>query len=205
MGSTRQRAAGWDVTGQERDRYEKHGHGGEGDRGRWRLRRKAGPRARRASAAAATRPNATPKNAMRRALAEDQAQDVLTLRAQRHANADFLRAQSDAVGHDAVNSDGREDQREGAEDAEKHQSEAARRDGIVHALLHGVDGEDGLVFINRGDGGANRGGEARGIEGGADDEVHVVSRLLAVRIINFQARGIVQAVEFGVSQRRLRW
>src|ERR1700691_2339080 len=58
--------------------------------------------------------------------------------------------------------------------------------------------KDGLVFINRGDGGANRGGEAGGIHGGADNQVHVSAGVLAVGRINFQARGVVQAVELGV-------
>src|SRR5580658_4372908 len=196
-GVNAQGAEGWDVAGQEGDGCEEDGYGCE----RYRVigaygKKQAGEEACQRGGDGEADGYAEKCDA--RALAENEAQDVLTLRAERHANADFLSAQCDAVSHDAINSNGGEDQRECAEDSEEHEGEAACGDGIVHELLHGIDGEDGLVFINCSDGYANGGSEARRINGGAYYEVHIAVRLLAVWIVNLQARGIVEAVEFGV-------
>src|SRR6185437_7199148 len=52
-------------------------------------------------------------------IAHEEAKDGTLLRAQRHANADFVGAQCDYVGHHAVEADGGEQERQAAEEARK--------------------------------------------------------------------------------------
>ena len=59
------------------------------------------------------------------ALADDQAENVAGLRAERHAHADFAGALLDRVSDRAVDADGREEQRDGREDAEQRHHQAS--------------------------------------------------------------------------------
>ena len=86
--------------------------------------------------------------------------------AQGHADAHLLGALLDGVGHQPVNADGGQDQRDGAEDGEQQHVEAFARGGAPHHLVHGShvrygkasaglaqllgDGCDGLVRVSMG-------------------------------------------------------
>ena len=105
-------------------------------------------------------------------LAHDEAKDVAALRAEGHADADFVRALLDAVRNYAVNSDGGEDERESAEKTEQDESEMRSGHGIFNQMLHGDDVEDGLIFVDGGYRVANGRSEAGRIDGGTKDQIH---------------------------------
>src|ERR1700676_1350725 len=73
------------------------------------------------------------------ALAENEAKDVLVLRAEGDANADFVGALGDRVGHDAVDADDGESKCDGGESAER---------GEIEALVAGGGG--GASFLVEG-------------------------------------------------------
>ena len=83
-----------------------------------------------------------------RALQQDHLHDIFAAGAERHADADLLRALRHRIGDDAVDSDTGEHERESAEQAEQDERDAAAADRILHELIHGADGRNGLVAID---------------------------------------------------------
>ena len=76
-------------------------------------------------------------------LPDDHAQHVAALRAERHPDADFLRALRHAVGDDAVDADGREQQRRAGENAEQQHRQTPLGDRARDDLVHRPDVGDG--------------------------------------------------------------
>ena len=65
----------------------------------------------------------------------DKAKDVTPLCAERHAHSNLVRALHDEERHDAVNSDGGENERDRGKNSEQHDREMSRRDGFGDHLL----------------------------------------------------------------------
>ncbi len=103
------------------------------------------------------------------ALAEDEAQDVRTLRAERHADADFAGALADQIRDDAVDPDAGEQERERGKGGEQDHGEAACGEGALEDAVHGLDGVNDLVGVELGDGAADGGHDGGGIVVGAED------------------------------------
>ena len=72
-------------------------------------------------------------------LADDHVAQIGSLRAKRHADAEFLRALLHGVGHNAIHADGRHEQAGGAEDGEQQHIEALARDVARLDLVHGAN------------------------------------------------------------------
>jgi hypothetical protein len=83
------------------------------------------------------------------------------LRAQRHADADLLRALSDYIGDHAIDADRGESEGEGREGSEKNHGEAPRRDGIGDDAFHRLIAIDHLLIAHLAAGAAD-GVEDRG-------------------------------------------
>ena len=124
---------------------------------------------RRVNPAAAARPIRTPRTARRGGLAENNFQHVTALRAQRHANADFVRALADDVGNHAINSDAGKQQRERGEHREQNHGEAPRGERLRNNVVHGVGVEQNGFAVEVVDGLANGAGESVGRAFGAHD------------------------------------
>ena len=94
--------------------------------------------------------------------ADDQFEDVGAACAEGHADAHFLKALGDGEGHDAVDADGGEEEREYGEGAEDEDGEAVGDEGFADDLVHGADARHGEIGIYGTDGGGNAGGHGAG-------------------------------------------
>ena len=103
----------------------------------------------REPAAAPTSPSATPVAVSNQPLPEDERQHLRALRAERHADADLLRALHHGVGEHAVDADRRQQTGDAGEHAEHHRVEAFARDGAGLETIHGKDRVDADVGIDR--------------------------------------------------------
>ena len=89
-------------------------------------------------------------------LRDDQAQYIRTLRAERHAHADFVGSLDDEERHHAVNADRGEDKCDAGKNREEHDREPAGRDRVGDDLLESADMGDGQGGIDCLDGAADR-------------------------------------------------
>ena len=74
---------------------------------------------------------------------DDQGADAGAVGAEGHADAHFLGALLDGVGHEAVDADGGQDKRGDSEDGEEEHVEVLTRGGVPDDLGHGADAGDG--------------------------------------------------------------
>ena len=126
--------------------------GGEGEGhgiGRADAEEQAGHEAREGQAAQRSEPHAD--EGQGHPSSEDQPQDVAAARAQGEAHADLGRVLGHEVRQDAVDPEGRQEQRERREGREQRGSEPALDDLLVEDLVEGPDVRDGLLGVDRRD------------------------------------------------------
>lgn len=75
----------------------------------------------------------------------DQLDDAAAGGAEGHANADFLAAESDGVGEDAVDADGGEQEGDGAEAGDEAEGQAALAEGGLKSFFHWLQLELGQI------------------------------------------------------------
>ena len=107
-------------------------------------------------------------------LRDDEAEESAAGCAEGEADTHLLRALRDRIGEDAVDADRGENDREQSEAGDEQHDEAALRDLIGDALVHGLDVEEGLLGIDGEDGLANGVGEEGGVGGAAEGDADVV-------------------------------
>ena len=135
-----------DEAGDERDGHEQEGDAGKGERvGAGYAHKLAAQEARESESAAEADEDA--ERGQKHSAAEDHAQHVLLACAERHADADFMRALARGVGGDAVDSHGRENQREQTERADKCSGNALREAGDFLARFQSGDVVDDKIGV----------------------------------------------------------
>src|SRR5216683_48371 len=84
---------------------------------------------------------------LRALMGEVEAKHFRAVRAERHANADFVGSLSNGIGGDAVEANRGKDQRDGAKQAGETGYGALLVEGKLNLLLHGPDAVDGQIGI----------------------------------------------------------
>ena len=79
----------------------------------------------------------------------DKLEYVLRARAQRHANADFVRALRDCISHHRVNANGCKHQCQKPEKADHNRRQSLGRHSLADDLLHRLDVENRQRLVNR--------------------------------------------------------
>ena len=131
-------------------------------------------------------------------LAHDEPADIGAFRAEGHADADFVGAAGDHVGHQTVDADAGEEDGEQAEEGGELRDEALPGDGAGDLLVERGDAGDGEVGVDGVDGALDGGGDGGGIAGVADNKI--TEELVALRVENVVERlgGFVEVLEFDV-------
>ena len=126
----------------------------------------------RLAASEPARPKRQADGCKPRAFGQHLLQHVFALRAERHADADLMRALGDGVGHHAVDSHRGETERERGEGHQQRQIEARLHDRIRKQLVHGADFVDGHVPVDGEHLLADGAGHAGRFEGRAHGKIH---------------------------------
>ena len=149
----------------------------------------------RPRARAAARPSDDADDGEPGALADDHGADAGALGSEGEADADLVGALGDGVGHDAVDADAGEGEGEDAEADGEGGEDALLLGGGVDLLLLGADVDEGEVFVDALDCGAERRGDGFGWHGGADDVGDAADAMLLAVEIEVKRVGLVaQAV-----------
>src|SRR6185369_9545137 len=92
--------------------------------------------------------NHQPRQHEIKCLAQNHPRDVAAASTERHAYADLVRATCDAVGHHAIQTDAREDQSEGAEEADELRDQTILVQRVVELFVKRRDAEDGQLVVD---------------------------------------------------------
>ena len=103
-------------------------------------------------------------------LQHDHAANILRAGAESDANADFLCALLDRIGHQAIDADGGERESESGEDGQKSHIEIGGGGGFGVDLIHGFDMADGKTAAGVTEGFLDFGAERKGRDSGANSE-----------------------------------
>ena len=104
----------------------------------------------------------------------------MLLRAQRHADADFVCALRDGVGHHTVDSDRRQHQGENRKESQQQHVEPPRRHLLGQQLVHGRDVEDGRASVDAVYLRPQRAHQGQRVPCGADNHRHLGIRHLQI-------------------------
>ena len=129
------RAAGGEPAGEEGDEREERGDGGEGERvvgrdGEKERRKRVGEQERAGEAENESEKGET------KTLAEDEAEHIGALGAERHADAEFLGALRNRVGDGAVQTDRGEEKGDSGEKPSEQRGRATGGEAVADARLH---------------------------------------------------------------------
>src|SRR5580692_898582 len=128
------------------------------------------------------------------AFADDQFEDLWAASAEGNANSQLVISLSDREGHDAVNADGGQEQRQRGKSSEDEDGKAVAYEGIAYDLIHGADVRHGVIGIDRANGGGDPRGYRAGVSIGADADGGVGPGALIKRHINLGGAGGGMAV-----------
>src|SRR6266446_5961931 len=184
-------AAGGDEAGQQSDKREQGGDAGEGERvGGADAEKKAGQEARDPERSSDSQDKTEKRQA--RSLTENEAEDIAALGAKSDADAKFLGALRDAVGDQAVDAHGGEQQSDGGKNSEKQHGEARAGKRIGEKLIHRGDGGHGLFGVQLLKLRVDSGNHGQGITGSAHQNRHSGIDELRHGPINGGLRGDVE-------------
>src|SRR5271156_6118923 len=139
-------AASWDVAGGQCYGDEQSRYGGEGERiGRADAEQQVGHQAREREGGREAERNSDDRELQ--PFAENLEQNFALLRAQRHADANFVDALSDEVGDYAVDADAGEQERDDGEGSEENCGKTLGRGGIADDFRHGLRAVNDLFAV----------------------------------------------------------
>jgi hypothetical protein len=127
-------------------------------------------------------------------MGEDETQDVTPLRPERHPDAELAGPLHDAVGHDPVNPNRRDDEGDDGKDDEKNHCKALLGHRRAKDFLERLNGTDRLIFVGR----VNRRTQHTGEHGGrarrAENNVERSKRILRIWLVGLARGFLVDAV-----------